>query len=93
MKKLYFIKISRFFIYFIEYWNKRHLDHVCFITYEEMKHDLAEVIRKVSSFLGYPVPEQNLPSLVDHLSFDKMKKNASVNKQEFVEVNKVPLKR
>ena len=65
----------------------RHLDNVCFITYEEMKSDLAAVVRKVSSFLGRPVPEQNIPALVDHLSFDKMKKNAAVNKQEFVEVN------
>ena len=52
----------------------RHLDNVCFITYEEMKNDLASVIRKVGAFLGYPVSEQNIPSLVDHLSFDKMKK-------------------
>ena len=64
----------------------RHLDNVCFITYEEMKSDLASVIRKVSSFVGHPVSEQNIPALVDHLSFDKMKKNAAVNKQEFVEV-------
>ena len=32
------------------------------------------------------VVEENITSLVDHLSFDKMKKNKSVNKQEFVEV-------
>ena len=51
-----------------------------------MKNDLAGVIRKVGAFLGYPVSEENIPSLVDHLSFDKMKKNKSVNKEEFVEV-------
>ena len=51
-----------------------------------MKNDLASVIRKVSTFLSRPVAEENIPSLVDHLSFDKMKKNKSVNKQEFVEV-------
>ena len=79
-------------IYFVEYWNKRHLDNVCFITYEEMKKDLAAVIRKVSSFLGYSVSEQNIPSLVDHLSFDKMKNNVSVNKQDFVEVIRIALK-
>ena len=65
----------------------RHLENVCFITYEEMKNDLASVIRKVSAFLTHPVAEENIPSLVDHLSFDKMKKNKSVNKQEFVDVS------
>ena len=67
----------------------RHLENVCFITYEEMKSDLAAVIRKVSKFLGYPVSEQSIPALLDHLSFDKMKKNAAVNKQEIVEVNNI----
>ena len=57
-----------------------------------MKHDLAGVIRKVGSFLDCPVPEENIPSIVDHLSFDKMKQNAAVNKQDFVEVMKVILK-
>ena len=65
----------------------RHLENVCFITYEEMKNDLASVIRKVSTFLTRPVAEDKIPSLVDHLSFDKMKKNKSVNKQEFVDVS------
>ena len=60
--------------------------NVCFITYEEMKKDLAAVIGKVSLFLGCKVSEKNIPYLVDHLSFDKMKDNKSVNKEEFVEV-------
>ena len=72
---------------FLEYWNMRNLENVCFITYEEMKNDLASVIRKVSTFLTRPVAEEKIPSLVDHLSFDKMKQNKSVNKQEFVEVS------
>ena len=82
-----FISIyAQIFLNVTEYWNERHLENVCFITYEEMKNDLASVIRKVSTFLSRPVAEENIPSLVDHLSFDKMKKNKSVNKQEFVEV-------
>ena len=62
------------------------MENVCFITYEEMKKDLAAVIGKVSLFLGCNVSEKNIPSLVEHLSFDKMKDNKSVNKEEFVEV-------
>lgn len=62
------------------------MENVCFITYEEMKKDLAAVIGKVSLFLGCNISEKNIPSLVEHLSFDKMKDNKSVNKEEFVEV-------
>ena len=51
-----------------------------------MKHDLAKVIKRVSSFLNCPVPEDNMKHLVEHLSFDSMKKNAAVNKQDFVQV-------
>ena len=68
----------------LEYWNVRNLPNVCFITYEEMKSDLAAVIRKVSSFLEHPVPEDQIQSLIDHLSFDKMKDNKAVNKEEMI---------
>jgi len=68
----------------LEYWNVRNLPNVCFITYEEMKADLAGVILKVSSFLGHPVDEAKIPSLVDHLSFDRMKDNKAVNKEEMI---------
>jgi len=82
---------SPFIHHVLEYWNMRNLENVCFITYEEMKNDLASVIRKVSTFLTRPVAEEKIPSLVDHLSFDKMKQNKSVNKQEFVEASQVNL--
>jgi len=81
---------SPFIHHVLEYWSMRHRD-VCFITYEEMKNDLASVIRKFSAFLTRPVAEEKISSLVDHLSFDKMKKNKSVNKQEFVEASQVNL--
>ena len=69
------------------YHEKRDWDNVCFITYEEMKADLAKVITKVAKFLGKPVPEgEKMTALVDHLSFDKMKNNNAVNKSDIVQV-------
>ena len=71
----------------LEYWEQAKTNpNVCFITYEEMKEDLPKVIKKVSSFLGKNQalnPEQ-MSSLCNHLSFDKMKQNQSVNKNESV---------
>jgi len=83
---------SPFIPHVLEYWKMRDLENVCFITYEGMKKDLASVIRRVSSFLGKPVPENKISSLADHLSFDKMKKNKAVNKEELVKVSQKEIK-
>ncbi len=40
---------------------------------------------QVSAFLGKPVKEEDIPKLAAHLSFDQMKSNSAVNKQEWVE--------
>jgi len=58
-----------------------------FITFEEMKSDLSAVIDKVSTFLGKSISSTDKPKLVEHLSFDSMKKNAAVNKEDFVKVS------
>lgn len=54
-----------------------------------MKQDLPSVIQKVCKFLGKDVLEgEKLEGLCQHLSFDKMKNNSAVNKQEMVQVRK-----
>ena len=50
-----------------------------------MKRDLSSAISTVSAFLGIAAPQgESLSDLLDHLSFDKMKTNAAVNKCEVV---------
>jgi hypothetical protein len=68
------------------YWNQRHLPNVMFLTFEEMKSDLSKVVDKVSTFLGKSINSTDKPHLLKHLSFDSMKSNAAVNKQDFVQV-------
>ena len=69
------------------FWEKRNESNIMFITYEEMKRDLPKVIRRVSSFLGKPVAEKDITILAEFLSFDKMKANPAMNKQQFVDVS------
>lgn len=69
----------------IEYWNERERENVCFVTFEDMKNDLPAVLRKVSKFLEKPLNEEQIKILAEHLSFDKMKTNKAVNKEETLE--------
>ncbi|KAI4463026.1 sulfotransferase sult [Holotrichia oblita] len=67
------------------YWNRRNLSNILFICYEEMKQDLASVIRKVTQFLGKRELNNNeMDCLVDHLSFLNMRKNPAVAKNELL---------
>ena len=56
-----------------------------------MKADLAAVVRKVAHFLEKPLPssQEAFDQFLDHLSFNKMKKNAAVNKADFLEVSRL----
>lgn len=71
----------------MSYWDKRDEPNIMFITFEEMKRDLPKVIKKVSSFLGKPVAENDIPTLADFLSFENMKANPTMNKQQTVDVS------
>ena len=67
--------------------SKTH-NNVLFFTYEEMQKDLPSIIKKVKRFLGKDCEytEKEMSDLLQHLSFNKMKDNSSVNKQDTVEV-------
>lgn len=50
-----------------------------------MKQNLSAVIQKVAAFLDKTLTEEDVKLLEKHLSFESMKKNNSVNKQEIAE--------
>lgn len=68
------------------FWESRHLPHVLFLTFEEMKRDLATVIDKTSTFLGRPVTASERATLLQHLSFESMKANPYVNLDEITDM-------
>ena len=55
-------------------------------SYEDMKEDLEQVVRKVADFLDKKIPEEKMSLLLEHLSFDSMKNNPMVNKSDIVKV-------
>lgn len=52
-----------------------------------MKRDLKSVASEVDKFLGVSYSFEQYEKLCDHLSFDKMKNNKAVNKEEFVRMS------
>ena len=67
------------------YWNIREDPNILFITYEDMKKDLPAVIRTVANFLEKKMSEIEVTNLATHLSFDNMKENAAVNKEDVLQ--------
>jgi len=76
---------SPFLQHVLSYWNQRHEKHLLFLTYEEMKSDLAGVVSRVATFLGKTLSPKQTADLLEHLSFNNMKANSAVNKDDFLE--------
>lgn len=62
-----------------DFWFLQNEENVLFITYEEMKSDLMAVLKRTAAFLGKSYSDEELRQLEDHLTFDAMKANKSVN--------------
>lgn len=67
------------------FWEHRNEPNMCFIKYEDMKKDLEGVIHKVATFLEKKLTNEQLNKLKNHLSFESMKNNPSVNYEWMME--------
>uniref|UniRef100_A0ACB8GCD2 Uncharacterized protein n=1 Tax=Sphaerodactylus townsendi TaxID=933632 RepID=A0ACB8GCD2_9SAUR len=58
----------------VEGWYAHKDDfNILFLTYEEMKKDLRNSVLKICSFLGRKLTEEELQTVVDMATFDKMR--------------------
>ncbi len=65
-----------FFEHVRSWWEVRHLPNVMLLHFSRMKQDLPGEIRRIATFLDIPIDAARLPAIVEHCSFDYMKKNA-----------------
>ena len=72
----------------LSYWERREEPNILFITFEDMKKNLPDVIKKTAKFLNKTLSDEEVLKLAEHLSFENMKKNKSVNKEVMMEASK-----
>ena len=59
------------------WWAIRDLPNLLLLHFSELKADLPGQIRRIAAFLGIPIDEARFPAIVEHCSFEWMKRNAT----------------
>uniref|UniRef100_A0A8W7PIU2 Sulfotransferase domain-containing protein n=1 Tax=Anopheles coluzzii TaxID=1518534 RepID=A0A8W7PIU2_ANOCL len=70
---------SPYHAHVIEYHELQDCDNILYLSFEEMKHYLPSVVRKVCEFFGKTYSKPELELLYQHLSFKSMRDNPTVN--------------
>ncbi|MCE9648760.1 MAG: sulfotransferase domain-containing protein [Parvibaculum sp.] len=61
------------------WWKIRHLPNVHFLHFANLKQDMPGEIRKIAEFLDIPIDESCWEKILEHCSFDYMKRNATAS--------------
>ena len=59
------------------WWTVRDLPNVLLIHFTDLKRDLSGQIRNIAKYLDIPINESRWPDILEHCSFEWMKKNAT----------------
>lgn len=72
------------FPYILNYWKCKHLPNVLIIAYEDIVNDSLETIKMISKFLQCNYSDDQLKEFTEYVSFDNMKQNNDINKENAV---------
>lgn len=70
----------------LEFYKRRNDPNVLLVKYEDMKRDLPTIIQKCADHLeiNRKLTSEDIDNLCDHVKFEKMEKNTSVNLESIV---------
>jgi aryl sulfotransferase len=60
------------------WWDARDLPNVMLVHFNDLKSDMAGQIRRMAEFLEIEINEERWPAIVEHCTFDYMKRSADV---------------
>lgn len=60
------------------WWEVRHLPNVLLLHFADLKADMEGEIRRIAAFLDITIDEARWPAIIEHCSFDYMKRNAGL---------------
>jgi aryl sulfotransferase len=60
------------------WWEIRHLPNVMLLHFADLKADMPGQIRRIAEFLEIEIDEERWPLILEHCSFDYMKRNAAL---------------
>ncbi|GAB6024007.1 hypothetical protein CHUAL_008733 [Chamberlinius hualienensis] len=63
----------------LSYWNRRHQENILFLFYEDLQKDLKGNVIKIMKYLEKDFTDDQINRIVEHASFDSMKKNPMAN--------------
>lgn len=81
MKNFIVVIYGPFLKHVLDGWSHRNDKNVHFMFYEESKFDMENSLKKLAEFLEKPLADDDLPKLMEHLTFENVKKNPSMNFQ------------
>lgn len=70
------------FTHILNFWKSRHLPNILFVTYEDLVNDSFATIKQISEFLGCNYTDEQLKELTEYVSFNNMKKNKAINRED-----------
>lgn len=70
------------FTHILNYWKCKDLPNVLFIAYEDLVNDSFATMKMISEFLGCSYTDHQLKELTEYVSFDNMKKNKAINRED-----------
>ncbi|XP_050304366.1 uncharacterized protein LOC126741932 [Anthonomus grandis grandis] len=79
------VPIGSVFNHYQGFWSKKDDLDILILHYEEMKANTRETVKKIATFLGKPLSDEDADAVCEFLSFQNMRANKACNLQVLVD--------